>query len=85
MLQNKESVHSSIHYKLKQILKSALHKIGEKLNFYNFELALSFYCQTCLDEGRYVLLKEALGITLDCRFGHPTKKTNKHTVWDKVS
>ena len=33
MLQNKESIYNSIHYKLKQILKNALYKIGEKLSF----------------------------------------------------
>ena len=85
VLQNKESDHSFIHYELKQILKNALYKIGEKLNFYNFELALSFICQGCLDEGRHVLLREASDFTLDCCYGHSTEKTNKHTVWDKVS
>ena len=85
VLQNKGSVHSSIHYELKQILEKALYKIGENLNFYNFELALSFICQMCLDEGRHVLLREASDFTLDCCYGHSTKKTNKHTVWDKVS
>ena len=85
MLQDKESIYNSIHYKLKQILKNVLYKVGEKLNFYNFELAFSFICQRCLAKGRHVLLREASVVMLDCYYGHSTKKTSKHTVWDKVS
>ena len=85
MLQDKESIYNSIHYKLKQMLKNVLYKIGEKLNFYNFELAFSFICQECLAKGRHVLLREASVVTLDCFYGHSRKKTSKHTVWDKVS
>ena len=85
MLEDKERIYNSIHYKCKQILKIALYKIGEKLSFYNFELEFSFICKGCLAEERHELLKEASEFTMDCYYGHSTQKTNKHTVWDKVS
>ena len=85
MLQDEESIYISIHYKFKQILKNGLYKIGEKLNFYNFELAFSFICRTCLAEGRRIILREASDFTLNCCYGHSTRKTSKHAVWDKVS
>ena len=85
MLQDMESIYNSIHYNLKQILKNVLNKIGEKLNFSNFQLAFGFICQRCLAKGRHVLLREASVVTLDCYYGHSTQKTHKHTVWDKVS
>ena len=85
MLQGEGSIYNSIHYRLKQILKNALYKTGEKLSFYNFVLVFSFICQKCLTEGRCVLLREASDFTLDCYYGHSTQKTSKHTVWDKVS
>ena len=85
MLQNKNGINISIHYQFKQILKDRLYEIGSELNFYNFELAFGFICKECLADGRRILLREASNFTLDCRFGHSTQKTSKHTVWDKVS
>ena len=84
MLRDKKSIYNSIHYKLKQILKNALYKIGEKLNFYNFELAFGFLCRTCSKE-RHVLLWEVSDIRLECFYAHSIQKTSKHTIWDKVS
>ena len=85
MLQAKGSSLRSIHYKIKQILKVALKKIGKKLNFYNFKVTYSFMCHKCLVKGKHVMLKRASCSVMDCCHGHSTQITNKHTLWDEVS
>ena len=87
MLQKKGSNLRSIHYIIKSILDVALKKIVEKLDFDNSKLTFSFMCHECLDEGMQVILEKAtcFAMTMDCRHGHSTQITNKHTLWDEVS
>ena len=72
------------HYEIKEILRKALYKIGQKLNFYNFSLTFSFICHDCLVEGKHILLKEMSHLTYDCCHGHSTQKSSKYTIWNKV-
>ena len=84
MLQANEHNFDPKHNEIKQILKKALYKIGQKLNFYNFMLTFSFICQDCLIEGKRVLLNEASHLTYDCSHGHSTQKSSKYTIWNEV-
>ena len=83
LLQDKGCSFNLNHYEIKQILKEALHKIGQKLNFYNFKLTFSFICQKCLTEGKHVLLNKVSHLMYDCIHGH-SAQSSKYSIWDKV-
>ena len=79
-----QETRSSMHYKIKNILKEALYKIGVDLNFESFLLTFGFICCKCLSQDRHTLCSESSNLKFNCCYGHSTDKTSKYTVWDEV-
>ena len=83
MLQEGRTGSCFIQYKVKQMLKEALKKIGLKLNFEEFVLSFGYICYKCLRKGKHVVMDTTYA-KLCCCHGHTLLKMDKHTIWDKV-